>query len=282
MTKFLDSQFHVSLPTEDGLEEYDFDLYEHNRAAWNLESTRGSAWSTPVTRSVIDAARRGDWEIRLTPNKAVPRDWFGELSGRKVLALASGGGQQAPVLAAAGAQVTSYDLSEVQLQKDDTVARASGLAVRCVLGNMCDLDALLDEEFDLIVHPVSNIFAKDLDLVWSECFRVLKKGGSIVSGFMNPAYFLFDHDEAKQTGQLNVKHRLPFSDTSSLEPSRLGHKVKEQQPLYFGHTLESQIGGQIKAGFSITGFYEDWWSDEATPLNRFSPCSAATRATKPK
>jgi hypothetical protein len=49
----------------------------------------------------------------------------------------------------------------------------------------------------------------------------------------------------------------------------------------FGHSLETQVGGQVAAGFAITGLYEDWWSDEATLLNRFMPTSIATRAIKP-
>ena len=47
----------------------------------------------------------------------MPRDWFGVLAGARVLALASSGGQQAPLLAAAGAIVTVHDLSAAQLPK---------------------------------------------------------------------------------------------------------------------------------------------------------------------
>ena len=39
----------------------------------------------------------------------MPADWFGDLAGAPVLCLASGGGQQGPLLAAAGARVTVFD-----------------------------------------------------------------------------------------------------------------------------------------------------------------------------
>ena len=43
------------------------------------------------------------------------------------------------------------------------------------------------------------------------------------------------------------------------------------QPLEFGHTLEDQIGGQLEAGFVITGFYEDRYDNgESDPLIQVS------------
>ncbi|MDL1879319.1 SAM-dependent methyltransferase, partial [Cytophagia bacterium CHB2] len=82
---------------------------DYNRAAWNREVTRGNRWTIPVSSSVIAAARQGQWEIILTPSKPVPRSWFPELRDCNLLCLASGGGQQAPILAAAGARVTVLD-----------------------------------------------------------------------------------------------------------------------------------------------------------------------------
>lgn len=45
--------------------------------------------------------------------------------------------------------------------------------------------------------------------------------------------------------------------------------------------VDAQIGGQLAAGFVLTGLYEDRWSDEVTPLNRYTPMYLATRALKP-
>jgi 2-polyprenyl-3-methyl-5-hydroxy-6-metoxy-1,4-benzoquinol methylase len=125
-------------------------VIEHNREAWNRESRHGGRWSTPVTSDVIRAARNGLWTVILTPTKAVPAAWFPELSGKAVLCLASGGGQQAPVLAAAGANVVSFDLSDEQLSKDREVAKRENLMLRCVQGDMTDLSAFDAASFDLI------------------------------------------------------------------------------------------------------------------------------------
>jgi 2-polyprenyl-3-methyl-5-hydroxy-6-metoxy-1,4-benzoquinol methylase len=125
------------------------DLLERSRQAWNRESAQESEWCTPVSPEVIADAREGRWSVILTPRRAVPSSWFGELGGKRVLCLASGGGQQAPILAAAGAVVTSYDLSDEQLEKDRAIAEREGLSIRCVRGDMRDLGVLTDGRFDL-------------------------------------------------------------------------------------------------------------------------------------
>ncbi len=254
---------------------------ERNRAAWNRESTTGSEWSTPVPPAVIDAARRGDWSVVLTPRRPVPAAWLGELRGREVLCLASGGGQQAPVLAAAGARVVSYDLSEVQLAKDQAVAERHGLDVRCVRGDMTDLSRLESSSFDLVFHPISNVFVPAVQPVWRECHRVLRPGGRLLAGFMNPSFFLFDHDAAAREGVLIVRHALPYRDPESRSGDDRRRWEESGSAAEFGHSLEDQLAGQLRAGLRLLDLYEDHWSSEATPLDRFSPTSIATLAVRP-
>lgn len=257
------------------------DVAGYNRKAWNRQAKSGACrWSEPVSPEEIARARRRDWQVILTPNKPVPRNWFGEVEGKDLLCLASGGGQQAPVLAAAGARVTSFDGSDEQLALDGAVAEREGLEIRLERGDMADLSRFGDGSFDLIFHPVSNVFVQDVRPVWRECFRVLRSGGRLLAGFMNPSYFYFDHEEAETSGQLVAKYRLPFSDLTSLPEKRLQAIQAEGVPLEFGHSLEEQIGGQIEAGFLLRGLYEDDWDDESTPLNRLGCMFIATLGEK--
>jgi SAM-dependent methyltransferase len=257
------------------------DHLSHNRRAWNRESAEGGVWSVPVDATTIAKARTGDWQVILTPRKRVPREWFGDLRGKHVLCLASGGGQQAPIFAAAGAHVVSFDLSDGQLSMDRTVAEREGLAVTCIQGDMADLSGLAADSFDLVFHPASNVFVPDVLPVWRETYRVLRVGGDLLAGFMNPAAFLFDHETAETSGELKVRYPLPYSDVEHLSPVDLERKLTSGDPLEFSHSLESQIGGQIAAGYVITGFYEDRWMDDSWLFSRFSPVCMATRARKP-
>ncbi|WP_163574985.1 class I SAM-dependent methyltransferase [Halomonas faecis] len=253
-------------------------ILEHNRNAWNRESAEAGEWSRPVDSSIIQNAKDGRWTVILTPNKPVPSRWLGELRDKRILCLASGGGQQAPILAAAGAEVVSFDLSEEQLEKDRLVSDRDRLGIQCIRGDMANLSVFSDAEFDLIFHPVANVFVPDVVPVWRECYRVLKSGGSLLAGFMNPLFFLFDHES--KSDPLKVKFKLPYREPESF--SEAGRVAVEEggRALEFGHTLESQIGGQLSIGFILRDLYEDYWSDEATPLNGYSPTYIATWAEK--
>jgi SAM-dependent methyltransferase len=258
------------------------DIREYNRLAWDRQVERGNPWTAPVSRELVETARQGRWEIILTPTKPVPREWFPDLNGLEVLCLASGGGQQGPILAAAGARVTVLDNSPGQLAQDRFVADRDSLPLTIVQGDMADLSIFSDESFGLVVHPVSNCFVPCVRPVWSEAFRVLCHGGVLLAGFVNPALYLFDWELAERTGLLQVKYTLPYSDVESLEEKEKRRYLESGAPLEFGHTLEDQIGGQLDAGFLLTGFFEDPYRDpEKDPLTKYMPTYIATRAIKP-
>ena len=257
------------------------DILRLNRAAWDQQSSDAtSPWTQPVDHQTIEQARSGRWSVILTPTRAVPRSWFGDLTGARLLCLASGGGQQAPVLAAAGAQVTSFDNSAVQLAKDQQVAEREGLMIKLEQGDMADLGRFPDSSFDLIFHPVSNVFCPDIEPVWRECHRVLRPGGRLLAGFMNPDFYLFDHEAIEQGAPLQVKFALPFADPDHLSLEQIQTRISAGEAIEYSHSLDAQIGGQIEAGFALRGFYEDRWSDEATPLNAYMPTSMATLAIR--
>lgn len=252
-----------------------------NRAAWDQEVKRGNTWTIPVAEEVINAARGGSWQIVLTPTKPVPGDWFPAIEGLEVLCLASGGGQQAPVLAAAGANVTVLDNSPRQLAQDRYVAKRDGLQLTTIEGDMADLGMFAEESFDLIVHPVSNCFVPDIHPVWREAYRVLRSGGALLSGFSNPVIYLFDYERAKKDEILQVKYRIPYADIFDLTEEEKQHYEEAGWTFEFSHTLEDQIGGQIIAGFVITGFYEDVHRvEEKDLLSQYISIFCATKAIK--
>jgi SAM-dependent methyltransferase len=254
------------------------DLRQYNREAWNRQVATGNRWTRPVEPETIAAARRGDWSVVLTPNKPVPRDWFGPLADKDVLGLASAGGQQGPVLAAAGARVTMFDNSPAQLGQDRQVAEREGLSLRLVEGDMRDLSVFPDGSFDLVFHPCSNGFVSEIRPVWREAFRVLRPGGVLLAGFTNPIAYLFDPD-AEKRGELRLKYRMPYSDLTSLSDEERRRYTDVGEPLCVGHSLEEQLGGQLDAGFLLAGFYEDKGGAEDV-LSGYLSAYCATRAVK--
>lgn len=249
---------------------------EENSKIWDERSENNDTWSVPVTKEMIQNAKEGNWSIVLTPTKPVPKEWFPEnLKDKKILCLASGGGQQGPILAATGADVTVFDNSTKQLEKDNFVAQRDNLKIKTVQGNMQDLSAFKDETFDCIVHPWSNGYIDNVLPVWKECARVLKKNGLLLSGFGNPIEYIFDSGKIDQ-GILEVKNSVPYADIDHLDDPEI-KRIVESGGYIWSHTLEDQIQGQIAAGFAIIGFYEDIGG---TVLDNYINSSIATKAIK--
>ncbi len=255
------------------------DILEYNSKAWDSQVEKGNEWTVPVSPEEIAAARKGVWQVHLTEQKYTPREWFPEsIAGLDILGLASGGGQQGPIFAAAGANVTVLDNSARQLAADSLVADREGLQIRTVQGNMADLSLFADASFDLVFHPVSNLFSAEIRPVWRGAFRILRRGGLLLSGFILPLTYIFDLFLLEK-GELQVKYTIPYSDQRDLPPEQLQLLIDDGSPFEFGHSLEDQIGGQTDAGFVITSFQEDFHNNNI--LAKHIATYGATRALKP-
>lgn len=251
---------------------------DKNKEIWNAHVDHDNIWTRPVTPEEVANAKKGDWHIIVTSQKPVPKEWFPEnFVGKKILCLASGGGQQGPIMAALGADVTVFDFCENQLGQDRMVAERDGLTIHTLQGDMRDLSAFDDESFDMVIHPWSNVYVDDILPVWKESYRVMKHGGILISGFANPIEYIFDLKSLNK-GDLVVRHQIPYSDLTSISEEELKELVLDQgEGICFGHTLHDQIQGQIDAGFLIGGFYEDIGG---TALDQYIHTSIATKAVK--
>ena len=231
----------------------------------------GWEWGQPISHEVFERAKNNDWNVVLTPTKPVPKEWFCEMKGAEILGLASGGGQQMPIFAALGAKCTVLDYSEMQLQKEKEVAQRENYEIKIVRADMTNPLPFEDESFDLIFHPVSNCYIEDVFHVWKECYRVLKKGGILLAGLDTGLNYVFDDDEKM------VVRKLPFNPLKDKELYE--ECVKNNWGIQFSHTIEEQIGGQLKAGFILTDIYQD--TSGSGRLHDFNvPTFYATRAVK--
>jgi SAM-dependent methyltransferase len=259
-----------------------YNTVKHNEAAWDEQATSQKTWSQSVSSEIINNAKNGHWQIHIT-KKPLPTSWLPQnIKNKKILCLASGGGQQAPVLAAAGANVTVLDISEKQLDLDRFVAHRDNLNLTTIQGDMSDLSEFQNDAFDYIIHPISNLYVADLKPVWQECFRSLRSGGKLISSFYNPVLFIFAKDNLlADKGLLRPQHRLPFAEINDLNQKALDKKIENNEALIYGHTLSSQIGGQIEAGLLIAGFYEDEHPFPRFLIEQYMDTMIATYAIKP-
>lgn len=232
----------------------------------------GWEWGVPITHETYLEAVRGNWDVVLTPTKPVPHSWFGELSGKKVLGLASGGGQQMPVFAALGAQCTVLDYSEKQLDSERMVAQREGYDIRIVRADMTKPLPFADEEFDLIFHPVSNCYVEEVKPIFAECFRVLKHGGILLAGLGNEVNYLVNEDETI------LCNAMPFNPLKNEEQRK--QLEEDDCGMQFSHTVEEQLGGQLEAGFVLTHLYGDT-NGEGRLHQMHVETYLATRAVKP-
>ena len=232
----------------------------------------GWEWGQPVSHGEYEAALRGEWDVKLTPVKFVPHEWFGDLRGKKLLGLASGGGQQIPIFTACGAECTVLDYSDAQLMSERAVAEREHYDVEIVKADMTKPLPFEDESFDIIFHPVSNCYVEEVLPIWRECFRILKPSGILLSGLDNGINYLFDGDDETQ-----VVNPLPFNPLKN--PALMEQLMKDDNGVQFSHTLEEQLGGQLKAGFYITDLYEDT-NGEGRLHEMNIPCFIATRSLK--
>ncbi len=229
---------------------------EQNAKAWDWEVGRKNMWTDGCTQEQIEKARNGELDMVLSPFKQVPASWVEGIKGKKVLALACGGGQQAVLLSLAGAEVTVLDISKKQLAQDSLYAKNLGLAIELVRGDMRDLSCFEKETFDLIYNPTSSCFIDDVRSMYRHCFRILKPGGYFLTSITNPVLYMFDEKRAMKN-KLRVKYTLPYSDLTSLNAKQLENRMKHHDTVEFSHTLADLLGGVTDSGFNITDLYTD-------------------------
>ena len=258
------------------------DYTKINSKAWDTRAENGCCYAVPISHEVYENAKNGIWEVILTPVKPVPKGWFlpftknNRLDGVKVLGLASGGGQQMPVLSAVGADCTVLDYSDKQLESERFVAEREGYAINIVKADMTKPFPFEDGSFDVIFHPVSNVYIEDVYHVLNECFRVLKSGGILLAGLDNAFHFIVEDVTVRP---MVISGKLPYNPLK-LPEEQLKQVAESNDGMQFSHTLEEQIGGQLKAGFLLTDVYEDFDNDPDAIADGI-PSYWVSRAVKP-
>lgn len=209
----------------------------------------GWEWGKSISHEDYIKAKNGEWKVFLTPTVAVPIDWLGDLKRKKILGLASGGGQQMPIFNALGATCSVIDYSSKQIESEYNVAKREGYTIEAIEGDMTKKLPFDDDTFDIVFHPVSNCYVEDVQHIFNEAYRVLKKGGIFLAGLNNEINYIVDQNERE------IVWKMPFNPLQDEKAKEF--MVKEDAGMQFSHDMTEQIGGQLKAGFTLLDIYED-------------------------
>ncbi len=233
------------------------DIAHTNRERWNALARANVEYSRPF--------------LDFTPEQAAEYVYrYGvlkDVKGKRVLCLASGGGQDSAAFGLLGADVTVLDLSDVQLERDRQAADHHGLQVTTLHGDMRDLSAFADATFDVVWQVYSINFVPSVKPVFREVERVLKPGGIYFVQFHNP--FVQGTDDESWNGEsYQIKDRyldgadmtviFPHWDVTQLD----GSTVRMAGPHEFRHTLSTVLNTLIQNGFILLGLWEWMRGDE--------------------
>ena len=206
----------------------------------------GWKWGQPIDHGTYLNAEKGCWDVLLTPTKPVPHSWFPSPEGKSLLGLACGGGQQIPIFTAIGFHCTVLDYCDAQLENERLVSRREGYDVNIVKADMTEPLPFDEESFDVVFNPVSLCYVESVEPILKECFRVLKKNGILLIAFDNGLNFITDEGYEER-----IVRGLPFN------PLKDPALYKEEDGMQFSHSFSEQIGGLLRAGFTITDVYDD-------------------------
>ena len=226
-----------------------------NRRVWNQLATSGSLFATVAT----------DDEVR-NPEKTLDcRGWLPlSLHGTDVLCLASGGGWQAILYAAAGANVTVVDLSDEMLQLDIRESRRRGLSIRTVQASMDDLSDLGDATFDIVHQPVSTCYVPVLRAVYDEVARVIRDDGIYISQHKQPTSLQLSHRNERQHFVIGVEYYQ-----NGPVPQQVDESYRESGAAEYLHRWEELIGGLCRAGFILEDLTEPFRADYSVDVTHF-------------
>jgi ubiquinone/menaquinone biosynthesis C-methylase UbiE len=214
-----------------------------NAEAYNRMARDGHILATPVR----------DDELANPLAVVDGRGWLGgSIQGWNVLCLAAGGGRHSALYAAAGARVTVLDISEGMLELDRLVCHRHRFDVRLIQGSMVAMPMLRDNEFDLVVHPVSTCYIPDVRPVFAEVARVLRGGGLYISQHKSP--FNLQTSLCTERGRYWIESEVG-AIAKKVEPGQ-SSSLRESYAKEFAHSIESILGGICRSGMHIEDLSE--------------------------
>lgn len=182
-----------------------------------------------------------------------PLGWLGgNVVGKKVLCLASGGGLQSILFAKAGAKVTVLDISAAMLEQDKKLANELGLNIHIIQQTMEDLSELPTSYYDLVVQPVSTCYVPDVVGVYRQVAKVIRNKGMYICQHKQPGSL--QTSALPEHGSYVIEE--PYYRSGPLKALNGQFEHREPGAIEYLHRWEHLIGGLCREGFIIEDLME--------------------------
>src|SRR5216117_2168312 len=224
----------------------------HNERMWERLAKAG----IPYTRPQGSPPRTKEGKRRFLDELTDGSLGAFEAQGKRVLCLAGGGGWHAILFAELGADATLFDISSRQLETVRGIARRRGTELTYVRGDMRDLSALGNGEFDLVYHNHSIVFVPDAARVIAEVGRVLALGGLYIFSTMHPVTIRMYESWTGTGWRLKMRY---FDDgpIPIVDPTWEFGKIRVRAPtLEYGHRVADLVQACAGSGLLIDGLWE--------------------------
>jgi SAM-dependent methyltransferase len=230
-----------------------------------VQSHNRRAWDERVRQCLPHTEPASDKDFQ-NPMAVIDEcGWLGgNVTGKRVLCLAAGGGRHSVLFAAAGAEVTVVDVSPEMLALDRKVAAGRRLKINVVEASMDDLSMLPAAHFEIVIQPVSTCYVPDVLAVYREVARVTVAGAPYISQHKQPASLQAEVLPSAKGYLLNEAYYR-----NGPLPSVDGSLHRESGTLEFLHCWEELLGGLCRSGFVIEDLLEPRHANPAAAPGTF-------------
>jgi ubiquinone/menaquinone biosynthesis C-methylase UbiE len=193
-------------------------------------------------------------------------DLLGYVEGKKLLDAGCGEGYLARYYAKKGAFVTAVDFSDRLIEISKKMTEKEDVAVEYKVANICHLDSIPDNEYDIVLSNLVLMNTPCLDASFGEFYRVLRKGGHLVFSIVHPAFNFYgpgswemgekNPDTGRRKGvYFKVDKYFDEREFQRYWTTRKGDKFPGSIS-FFHRTLATYLNALITSGFNLVEFRE--------------------------
>lgn len=217
-----------------------------------------------------EAILKGTKKSHRFSEKPMMKKMLPDLSGKKVLLLGCGTGEETMLVETFGAtDITGIDLSEVSIN----LAKERYPKYKFYIGDMHQL-SFADKTFDFVYSSLALHYSDSPEIVYKEVYRVLKQNGQFLFSVGHPIRW------ASETVELNGENTKVIGFTVDYENNGITYGnyltyAPHEHHFKNGEVLKFYVGPPSmyfklakKTGFSITDFEESKCTEEALEANK--------------